>query len=180
MATISTFSGLFPTDKIKEEKVPRARKPAVTAGEVTETKRKTVRLPSVTVNSSRPDFSGKKCKGNKGVGVIMADDPTQIYVTGSGWYGSWNIDETDAPAILERMASQPVKTANDAVPQTGDEYIVQYMKYVDEILNKYNSKGLQGQGFFSTNDRFIYLVDEDMNSYKVPTWEDFEARRGSL
>jgi hypothetical protein len=62
-----------------------------------------MKIPSVTITSSRPDMNGVDCNLKKGEGTVMDDEPDWVYVSGrfvsgEGWvefYGKWRKSETD-------------------------------------------------------------------------------------
>ena len=83
-------------------------------------KQKTRKVGKAKVTSKLPAKTGGSVTGQTGDGYIFADEPTKIYVVGTGWFGSWNLKDVEYREPGDKVTSIGLSTADIAIKDIND------------------------------------------------------------
>jgi DNA-directed RNA polymerase specialized sigma54-like protein len=133
------------------------------------------KYPRVTVQSTRPDSTGRNRFGQTGEGVVLDDDTSIVYVTGKDWYGEWPVQDTDVAAI--RQAREAARKSREEAT-IGDEATAELNSY-EYLLRQLQQQGLSPTANSSGN-KTVALVDSHGNYLRLPSIDEFRLNWDEL
>ena len=128
------------------------------------------RFPRVTVQSGRPDSTGRPRFGEHGEGVILDDDLDTVYITADGWYGEWPVTETDIVSIRQAREAERKSREDHTI---GDDTTAELNAY-EYLLRQLQQQGLKvAEKDGEVKAKTVALIDKRGNYLRLPSIDEF-------